>query len=247
MKFLPELRLPDPIPFTGVDFFPRQSSRYISKIDPKAILVAAHTELSKSESETYLALLLALGAGLRRGEIDSLQWKQVNTDRGVISVEVTEAASLKTQDSQGEVEIDEDLASILQQHRIKTKAKDGDFVIDCTASATQSTRRSYRAGEVFNKLTDWLRTHGVTARKPLHEMRKELGALITQEHGIYAASRALRHSNVATTAAFYADRKARTTVPVGSWVNPEKVVPDKKVKKPVAVTRKVRRPPLPRR
>ena len=81
-------------------------------------------------------------------------------------------------------------------------------------------RRSYRADEVFVKLTAWLRVQGVTARKPLHEMRKELGALITQEHGIYAASRTLRHSNVATTAGHYAEKKERTTVPIGSWITP---------------------------
>jgi hypothetical protein len=50
-------------------------------------------------------------------------------------------------------------------------------------------------------------------------LRKELGALITQEHGIYAASRALRHSNVAITAAHYADKKARTTVSIGGWLS----------------------------
>jgi len=224
VKFVPELRLPESTPFTDVEFFPRQSSRYISRIDPKIILPAAHRELSKKEPEAFLALLLALGAGLRRGEIDSLKWKQINTHRGVISIEVTEAASLKTEDSQGVVEIDEHLASVLHRHRIESKAKDNDFVISCTGMAKQTTRRSYRAGEVFGKLTAWLRTHGVTARKPLHELRKELGALITQEHGIYAASRALRHSNVATTAAHYADKKDRTTVPIGSWINPPKKV-----------------------
>ena len=61
--------------------------------------------------------------------------------------------------------------------------------------------RNYRVQSVFDRVTDWLRKHGVTARKPLHELRKELGALITSEHGIYAASRVLRHADLATTAA----------------------------------------------
>jgi len=77
---------------------------------------------------------------------------------------------------------------------------------------------------VFERLTIWLRKHGVAARKPLHELRKELGALVTAEHGIYAASRVLRHSNVATTAAHYTDLKTRPVVNVGSWLNrPENI------------------------
>ena len=56
--------------------------------------------------------------------------------------------------------------------------------------------RNYRVQNVFDRVTAWLRKHGVTARKPLHELRKELGALITSEHGIYAASRVLRHADL---------------------------------------------------
>ena len=78
--------------------------------------------------------------------------------------------------------------------------------------------QNYRAGATFDRLTAWLRKHGVTARKPLHELRKELGALVTAEHGIYAASRVLRHSNVATTAAHYTDLKIRPVIDVGGWL-----------------------------
>jgi hypothetical protein len=49
-------------------------------------------------------------------------------------------------------------------------------------------------------------------------LRKELGALFTAEHGIYAASRVLRHSNVATTAAHYSDLKTKPIVNVGGWL-----------------------------
>jgi hypothetical protein len=73
-----------------------------------------------------------------------------------------------------------------------------------------------------------LRKHGVTAKKPLHELRKELGALITAEHGIYAASRVLRHADLSTTAAHYTDLKTRPTIPVGKWLMPENVVPMKR-------------------
>ena len=62
--------LPEPIPFSQVEFYPRESMRYHSKIDPVALLQAASQELAESDSDAFKALILALGAGLRRGEID---------------------------------------------------------------------------------------------------------------------------------------------------------------------------------
>ena len=233
-----ELLLPSPRPFEippelatakgNPLLFPKQNARYLSKIDPKELLRKANEELATKEPAAFLAMLLALGASLRRGEIDGLKWNQIDFKKGIIRVEVTESASLKTQDSQGEVDIDEQLAALLQGFKAKAKAKDADFVIEGVIEGEMRGPRSwgqhYRANAAFDKLNAWLRAHGVEARKPIHELRKELGALITQEHGIYAASRALRHSNVATTAAHYADKKDRSTVAVGSWLTPENVI-----------------------
>ncbi len=217
LKFLPGLRLPDPIPFHAVEFFPRQSAKYFSRIDARALLQEAHRELAKSDPPAFLAMLLALSAGLRKGEIDSLQWHQVDFNRQLIRVESTDSASLKTADSRDEVSIDENTIAILRGFHAKKK---GHFVIngDGAASGPKKWGQNYRAGAVFDNLTDWLRKHGVTARKPLHELRKELGALVTAEHGIYAASRVLRHSNVATTAAHYSDLKTKPIVNVGGWL-----------------------------
>ena len=51
-------------------------------------------------------MLLALAAGLRRGEIDSLSWPQIDFERALIRVEATESSGLKTADSRGEVAIE---------------------------------------------------------------------------------------------------------------------------------------------
>jgi len=50
-----------------------------------------------------------------------------------------------------------------------------------------------------------------------------LGALVTAEHGIYAASRVLRHADVSTTARHYSDLKTRPVVNVGAWLLEENV------------------------
>jgi integrase len=149
-------------------------------------------------------MLLAMSAGLRKGEIDSLQWHQVDFTRQLIRVESTEAASLKTADSRDEVAVSENTIAILRGFHAKRK---GAFVIEAEGaqSGPKKWGQHYRAGAVFDKLNAWLRKHGVTARKPLHELRKELGALVTAEHGIYAASRVLRHADVSTTARHYSD------------------------------------------
>ncbi len=231
VKFLPQLRLPEPIPFANVEFFERQSSTYISKIAPKEFLQAARDELSKDKTAAYLACLLAIGAGLRRSEIDTLCWHQIDTVKRIIRVQITEVAGLKTQDSQGEVEIDDHLSTILQGYKAQAKGKG--FVIKGDGQGgAKKWGQHYRADEAFNELISWLRNHKQEGkkplekvRKPIHELRKELGALITQEHGIYAASRTLRHSNVATTAAHYADKKERTTVDIGGWLKEENITP----------------------
>jgi hypothetical protein len=54
----------------------------------------------------------------------------------------------------------------------------------------------------------------VDAEKPLHTLRKESGALVVSREGIYAASGHLRHRDIATTSAHYADKKSRTVIDV---------------------------------
>jgi len=58
----------------------------------------------------------------------------------------------------------------------------------------------------------------VKAQKPLHELRKELGALITTKYGIFAAKEVLRHSHISTTAKHYAEQKDRPVINVGGWL-----------------------------
>jgi integrase len=219
--------LPEPPPFRGVEFFPRQSAKYFSRIDAKALLTKAQSELAEKDSPAFLVVLIALAAGLRRGEIDTLAWHQIDFDRGLIRIEHTDTASLKSADSRGEVPIDASVVELLRGFHAR---KTGAFVIEGGdgIAGPRPWGRNYRVQNVFDRVTAWLRKHGVTAKKPLHELRKELGALITAEHGIYAASRVLRHADLSTTAAHYTDLKTRPTIPVGEWLMPKNVVPMKR-------------------
>jgi integrase len=133
--------------------------------------------------------------------------------------EPTEKAGLKTADSRAEISIDENVTALLRGQFASVR-KASAFVIEGEGKRGGQKKwgQHYRADDVFSRVIKWLRAHGVTARKPLHELRKELGALVTAEHGIYAASRVMRHSTVATTAAHYTDLKTRPVVNVGAWL-----------------------------
>jgi hypothetical protein len=226
-----KLQLPTPVPFDFPPelkgnkkkhplFYKPQSAKYSSRIDARTLLQDARRELSESEPAAFLAMLLALSAGLRKGEIDSLQWHQVDFTRQLIRIEFTDAARLKSDKSCGDVPIDPDTIALLRGFHAK---KTGVFVIEAEGaeSGPKKWGQHYRAGAVFDKLNAWLRKHGVKVQKPLHELRKELGALITTKYGIFAAKEVLRHSDISTTARHYAEQKDRPVINVGGWLNDE--------------------------
>ncbi len=222
-RYITGLNLPQPLPFSSVEFFPRESMKYQSKIDPAKLLQKATSELQIAVPDAYIALLLALGCGLRRGEIDRLLWGQVDFDKGVIHLEVTEAGGLKSADSQADVAIDATMVGMLRGfHALATGAH-----VLTGGNSEESSRKwghRYRADGTFEKLNAWLRENGVDTRTPLHTLRKEAGSLIATAHGIHAASKFLRHHDIGITAAVYADHKERVTIPMGSFLKPENVI-----------------------
>jgi integrase len=217
VKFLKGLRLPDPLPFAGVEMFPRESMRYVSKIDAGEILRKARGELAAQAPAQFLVILLGIAAGLRRGEIDRLLWDHVDFRKRQIFVEDTEAGAVKSSDSRGAVDIDEKTIELLRGFHAKADTK---FVIDAPQAEEAESSRPwglrYRCSSVFEKVNAWLRANGVEGNKPLHTLRKEAGSMIATQHGIFAAAQFLRHSDIMVTAAHYADKKTRTTLDIGS-------------------------------
>lgn len=226
VKFLKTLRLPDPLPFAGVEFFPRESMRYTSKIDAGIVMRQAREELEKTNPDAFLVMLLALGAGLRRGEIDRLLWRHIDFSKSQIFIEESEHGGLKSEDSRGAVDIDASTLAILRANQAKAT---GQFVINALRSIEGDASRTwgmrYRCVTVFEKVNAWLRAHGVEGAKALHTLRKEAGSIIASRDGIFAASQFLRHADIAVTAAHYADQKKRTVIDMGGLLNPEPVTP----------------------
>jgi len=228
------IQLPDPLPFSRVLMEQMPSMRYTTKIDAGALLGAAAKDLGGPSREgeekkevwarhqRFKIFLLGLRFGLRKSEIDALLWDSFDFGKGVLSVRHTEYHTLKSEDSAGEIELDPDMTTVFRHFAEQAKGK---FVIESsTVPRSLNDKRTYRANLHFNKLIVWLREQGVTAKKPIHELRKEFGALVCQKQGIYMASRALRHSNISITAQHYLDRKE--AISTGLALDPSFVTKD---------------------
>jgi integrase len=208
---------PDKLPFDGVAFYGRESMRYNSTVDIEALISDAVRELPQEQLKIFL---LATMAGLRRNEIDKLQWQAFRWNDGIIRIETTKHFTPKTSDSAGDVPIDKELAALFRGWHAKAT---GSFVIEADEEArTGMSYTHYRAQRHFDAVIKWLRAKGVTATKPLHEMRKEFGSQLCAKYGIYAASRGLRHADIAITAQHYVDQKERATFGMGNLL----LVPD---------------------
>jgi integrase len=219
LKRVRGVQLPPKLPFDGVELFESGNMKYVSKIDVHALIAAARNELKPKEPEIYKVFLLGLFAGMRRGEIDLAEWRMVDWQHGVLKLEETDWLHLKTHDSAGEITIDAEVIAELRQ--LMPASKSPFIITSDRPPRNDSARAYYRCEPIFDRLNEWLRSKGVKAHKPLHEMRKEIGALIATEHGIYAASRFLRHSDITTTARHYAEHKSRISVGLGKLLDTE--------------------------
>ncbi len=220
LRFI-ELELPRPFPFDDIEFEKEGSHRFHSEIDPELLLVMARNELSETKPDQFKTLLLALLAGLRRNEIDKLEWSAIDFDNKVITIKTTRYFQPKSEDSVGEVEVDPELMDILRGYYPHSNVS---FVINSEVEPNiDSDYSHYRCDKNFKALNQWLRSKGITARNPLHSLRKEFGSLINAQAGIFEASRALRHSSTQVTERHYLDSKRRVTAGLGFLLKKEPI------------------------
>ncbi len=154
------IALPDPLPFSGVKLDRKAgSTRYRSQINARKLLNAARTELAQRDPDAYATILLALGAGLRRSEIDALQTQNVMSEKGIIRVMTTAQHRVKSDESEGDVFVDAGLFKELERVRRMGKSE---FVVEPdTEFRKRKSAQVYRCSETFSRVTAWLRTQGV--------------------------------------------------------------------------------------
>ena len=197
------------------------------------LIAKARAELAEPDPECFKIFLLAVMVGLRRHEIDLLEWGSFYLGLNIIRIEPTEYFEPKSEDSIGDVQVDAELMEIFRGYR--TRRAQARFVV--ASKGTPKPRYThYRCQKTFERLTAWLRKKGVKANKPLHTLRKEFGSQICAVHGIHAASRALRHADIRVTAQFYTDSRSRVTSGFGHLL----AGPNEKVVEMPAPVRSVR-------
>ena len=227
-----KLLLPESLPFQDVNLYPRSSMRYDSRIDIQKLVAAAHKELGgpqttgehpelfASRIEQFKIFLLAAFGGLRRNEIDKLLWEQVDVKNGTIEIRETQHFKPKSEESNGLINIEAEVADLLAGFLKGTK---GPFVIHgASDNIEHKSPQWYRGQRHFKGLMAWLKKQGVNDLKPLHVLRKEAGSLVNGTMGLYAASRFLRHGDVRVTAEHYLDKKSAATVGMGSLLRKAK-------------------------
>lgn len=215
--------LPSPLPLDGVTPGKTPRTRYRSKVNASLLAQQAFSELRRSEPEQFDVFLLAFGAGLRRGEIDKLLWRQFDFSTGNITIEPNEYGDTKTEGSADTIDLSPEVTEHFRQRFAKAKTE---FVIPSPVDPSNHSPHwnHYRCASHFKALVQWLRDKGVQTRAPLHTLRKEYGSLINQRFGIFAASAALRHSNISITREHYVDAKERIALDVGELLNGKEAV-----------------------
>jgi integrase len=220
MREFVALDLPHGTPFDGVKFEKRQNMKYRGGFNVAEVIRLAVAELPLEQLKIFL---LAVMAGLRRNEIDKLEWPAFRWAESLIRIETSRFFHPKSEDSLGDVQVDAEVMEIFRgyhkaakMNRGRRAGADGDFVISSKNPARLGANyEHYRAEREFAALAKWLRAHGVVSDRPLHTLRKEYGSQICAKHGIYAASHALRHADINITSQHYLDSKKRVTAGMG--------------------------------
>ncbi|NLH74919.1 MAG: hypothetical protein GX456_17860 [Verrucomicrobia bacterium] len=132
------------------------------------------------EGDERLGFVLALGCGLRWGEIVSLSWENVLPEG------VRVLASLAKGRRSRIVPVGDPVRGVLESSR-------------GTGPVIESNPKL-----VHQELCSWLRGKGVKDSKPIHYLRKCYGSLAVADHGIFIASKLLGHADIGLTARTYA-------------------------------------------
>jgi integrase len=234
-KVLDKLRsieLPAILPFEGVALEPRVDTKfYGAGVEPFELLRAAVNELAGDRDEELKAFLLAITLGLRRREIDLLEWSSFDFVTGTLRIQATKFYLLKTNESAAELPVEPEVLELFRGWRARASSE---FVLESERLPKAVDYQHYRCEETFQALLKWLRGKGIEGNKPFHVLRKLYGSALADLHGLHAASSGLRHADIRTTSAFYADRRVKVTPGFGSAISGASVTPLPPVGKKVA-------------
>lgn len=199
--------LPVVLPFDGVKNLKERMGefRFRRDVDVHQLIQQAREELAPNNPVLFVMFLLALGAGLRRHEIDKLRWRELVQIAEQVEVIKSDCFDAKSYRSLRKVKLPRQFYQILLEFR--DNAPLDAFVFSSERPGVlNERRRMYRCDADFRKLNAWLEGKGVKPRdgKKIQALRKHFGDVICATYGIYKAAAALGHQKVSTTERFYA-------------------------------------------
>jgi hypothetical protein len=157
---------------------------------------------------------------------DLLPWTAFRWENSILRIEPTKFFRPKSEESIADIPLDPEVLDLFRGYHARARSE---FVIESFLTPnTQAPYIHYRCFTHLEKLSKWLRDHGVRMTRPLHGLRKEFGSVINRSHGIHAASRALRHASIGITAEIYVDSRIRTPSGLGVLLasdQPDNVLP----------------------
>jgi hypothetical protein len=214
---LRSVKLPSVFPFDGVELEPRTDTKfYGAGVEPVTLMQAAVDELAGDRVEELKAFLLGITLGLRRREMDLIEWQSFDFVAGTLRIMPTKWYQIKTNESASELPVEPVILELFRGWRARATSE---FIIESERPPKITDYQHYRCEKVFQALLGWLREKGVQGNKPLHQMRKLYGSALADLHGLHAASSGLRHADIRTTSAFYADRRVKVTPGFGSAIS----------------------------
>lgn len=180
-------------PFDGMEFQKTKTDCY-SPLSEK--IRNAVWEGSGLDNTQKLVIRLALGAGLRAGEITAarLSWLCSDGKRHWIEVRKEEDYQPKDKETR-QIPITKDYHNDLLKLRGNSSSP---YLVPNGSNVAKRLKKT------LEKVTFWLQQQGIDDTHPIHVLRKEFGSLVATHHDIFVASKLLGHSSVQVTEAHYA-------------------------------------------
>ena len=193
----------------------------------EATKVLSQLNLDKyNEYIMYLALCICLELGLRRGELAALQWKHIDKNKKTISIKdnliyvnghtYLNTEDLKTDDSESELPISDELLFLLEQHRKKqlsNKIKYGqNYIKNEYNDEYQNFIMTWENGKVVHpnyytsRIKKVMKKLGINKNIRFHDLRHTNAVLLIQQDVDFKTlQKRLRHADFSTTMNIYAD------------------------------------------
>ncbi len=155
-----------------------------------------------------MIVILALGAGLRRGEIQAARVSWLVNDRDKSTLTVQSGYGFKPKSGiHRSILISKERAAELLELRKTCLANPSDpFLIPDgpKSKKVKSQMANTRLGCQFKILLPWLFERGVKEVKGIHGLRREAGSVVASNYSMLHAQKFLGHASIVTTEKYYA-------------------------------------------